>query len=953
MHYLWLDLETFCETPISYGVHRYAEDAEVMLVNWAIDDGPVLVFDRTKFGDVIPAAGSMFPAAVERALADPDVIVVMHNSGFDRVILKHQGYDIPCERIEDTAVQALSHGLPASLDKLCNIFPVPEELKKHQGGKELIQIFCKPTPKNQKVRRRTGKTDPDKWQKFIDYGGGDIHAMRWLHKQLPRWNYPAREHPLWVLDQKINDRGFLIDDQLAEGAIDAVKRVAKAKDAEIAEQTEGRLKSARQRDALLAELCIEYGVTLPDTQSSTLERRLEDPDLPEPVKELIANRLMVSASSTSKYNKALKAVSSDGRLRGGLAFSGAGRTKRWSGKLFQAQNLPRPDMEQDDIDEAVEYFRAGVGHLFLDDPMRAAWNCIRGLIIAEPGRKIVQGDLSGIESRILPWLAGEKWKLQAWRDYDEGLGPKVYVTGASRLLGIPVDEVTKDQIQSHGKVPDLACLGPHTRVLTNHGVKVITEVGLEDKLWDGVEWVKHDGLIDRGEKLTIQLDGLEITADHQIWAGRWLPASEAALSPSTLRSALATASASLPLFATSEDHKGVCVQFGSNAPAVPTLTLSKSTTLEPDEPLVVSVAVGKRNDPPLRSGSNMKLSCRTSSIADVYVAACLPASIAAIILKTRRSSTTVREASKYGRRGVKIEAFSLPIWLHLKAGISRFLNWTGSKSTKATSPAIFDLSPKRSTLSTDVASSTFSGGSLNWSNVYDIANAGPRNRFTVLTDSGTLIVHNCGYGGASGAFAQFAALYRVEMEPWEVSEAVRLWREMHPAIADWDEGLWAKLDRAARNAISNPGKVFAAGDYIHFEVWRGWMKMHLPSGGFLSYASPRIIPDERMGGTTVSFMGINNYTKKWERITTYGGKLSADATQATARELLAHNLPAIEEAGYPILLLVHDEVVTEPLDDDNYSVVGLTELLTRRPDWIDDKLPLAAGGFESYRYRKE
>jgi DNA polymerase len=664
---VWLDLETFSETPISSGTHAYAEAAEVMLVAWALDDGPVLVFDRTYDGACIPAAGPMFPPLLERALADPANTIVIHNSSFDRVVLHYQGVDLPPERIEDTAVQALSHGLPAGLDKLCNIFKVPEEVAKHQGGKELIRVFCTPQPKTSKVRRRTALTDPAKWEEFKRYAGGDIHAMRYLHKHMPRWNYPQQpEHALWCLDQRINDRGFQIDLELAEGAIASVKRITADQNREAKEMTEGRLNSTRQRDKLLAELCLEYGVYLPDLTSSTIERRLEDPDLPEPVKELLANRLMVSSASTAKFNKVVKAVGSDGRLRGALMFSGAARTKRWSGRLFQPQNLPRPDMKQDDIDEAVEAFRAGAGDIFLDEPMRAAWNCLRGLIVAKPGHKLVQADLSGIEARILPWLAGEDWKLQAFRDQDAG-GYDVYTLTAARLLGIDPSEVTKEQRQAYGKVVELAC----------------------------------------------------------------------------------------------------------------------------------------------------------------------------------------------------------------------------------------------------------------------------------------------GYGGAGGAFAQFAALYRIVMEQWEIGEAVRGWRDAHRAIADWDNGLWAKLDRAAREAIHRPGSIVQAGEHIAFEVWRGWMKMHLPSGGFLSYASPKIIADERMGGDTVSFMGVNNYTRKWERITTYGGKLSADATQSTARELLAANLPGIEEAGYPIILLVHDEAVTEPVDNDNFTVVDLCQRLARRPEWIDDKLPLAAGGFEAYRYRKD
>ncbi len=656
---LFLDSETFCERPISVGVNAYAETAEVMIASWAIDDGPVQVYDFTQ-----PNAR---PVTSLNKLVERADIVVMHNSMFDRTVLRHQGVVIPAEMVHDTMVQAMSHGLPGALGTLGVIFALPEDIAKHQGGKELIQIFCKPAPKNQLVRRRTRETDPKKWAEFLAYAGGDIHAMRYLYKKMPRWNYPTREHALWCLDQKINDRGFKVDLDLAEGAITAVKESKVEGNAAAADLTDGRVRSTQQRDALLQELLLEYGVKLPDLQGSTIERRLEDPDLPAEVKELLGNRLMMSTSSVSKYNKIVKAASADGRLRGSLRFSGAPRTKRWSGQLFQPQNLPRPDMEQEEIELAIAAFKSGAGFYILDDPMRAAWNCLRGLIIAEEGHKLVQADLSGIEARILPWLAGEDWKLQVFRDLDAGTGPDVYRATASRLLGIPVEEVTGKQRQSHGKVVELAC----------------------------------------------------------------------------------------------------------------------------------------------------------------------------------------------------------------------------------------------------------------------------------------------GYGGSKGAFAQFAALYRVEMSEAEIMAAVRGWREAHPKIADWNEGLWALLDQAARQAIAQPGKIVAAGEHIHFEVWRSWMKMHLPSGGFLSYASPKIIADERMGGDTVSFQGLNNYTRKWERLTTYGGKLSADATQSTARELIAENMQHVEDAGYPIILTVHDEVITEPLDDRNYSVTTLCELLARRPDWIDDKLPLSAGGFEAARYRKD
>lgn len=943
---LFHDLETFSEVPINCGTYAYAEGAEIMIESWAIDDGPVHVTDRT--------AGDLGPFD----LFDVDDFewVVYHGGAgptFDRVVQDACGVHIPPEKVWDTAVQARSHGLPGGLDKLCTIFKVPEALAKHGDGKKLIQLFCKPRPKNIKLRRATRASHPIEWQRFLDYAGGDIHAMRYLFGVLPRWNYPTREHKLWCLDQKINERGFKVDLDLANAAIAMIADEKVDVDARTDAATEGRIRSTTQRDKLLKELLIEHGVSLPDMTGDTIERRLEDENLPEPVKDLLRQRLLTSSTSTSKYKKIISAVSEDGRMRGSLLFCGAPRTKRWSGKIFQPQNLPRPDMDADEIDAGIELMKAGRVDQILE-PMRLGWNAIRGLIIADEGRKLVQADLSGIEARVLPWLAGEEWKLDVFRNHDLGVGPGAYEATAARLLGIPVEEVTKDQRQSHGKVVELACLGPHTRVLTNHGVKVITAVTQNDLLWDGAEWVKHEGLIDRGEKLTIRLDGIEITPDHEVWLGQWSPAWVAASCPSILQSMLATASASLPSFAQIEDQRVVCRSSGSSALAAQTLTLSTSTTFDAEQPLAVSVAVAQRSDPPLKSGSNMKLSSQTSSIADVFAAVCQPASTAATIRKTKRSSTTEGGAFSSLPSGAKTVAYSSHIWSRLRVGINRFLNSTGSTTTKDMSQETCASSPSRGTTSTDGASPNSPLGSLSLSATYDIANAGPRNRFTVLTDSGALIVHNCGYGGAAGAFAQFAALYRVDMEPHEVMEAVRGWREAHAAIADWGDGFWALLDKAARNAILQPGVEFKAGEHISFFRKGSWLVMKLPSGGFLSYAFPAIVPDPRRpGNDAISFMGINSYTRRWERIYTYGGKLSADATQATARELIAENMEHAEAEGFPIILTVHDELITEPLDDPHQSVKRLIEALTRRPKWIDDRLPLAAGGFEAMRYRKD
>ena len=355
---IFLDTETFCETPISNGTHRYAEGAEIIMWQWAVGDGPVEIRD-----------GDEDVSDLMELLADPSYEKVIQNSAFDRTVMTHAiGFTIPVEETFDTMVCAMAHSLPGSLAMLCTILGVPVDQAKDKAGKQLIQLFCKPRPKGQIIRRATKHTHPVEWGRFRNYGGNDIIAMREIYKKLPRWNYRGAELELWHLDQKINERGVLMDLDLAHAAIRASDRAQKLLGARTQKLTgyvddEGELTgqgvaSANQRDKMLEHILEAYGVGLPDLQISTLERRIDDPDLPIELRELLAVRLQASKTSVSKYKRAISGTSSDGRMRGTAAFCGAIRTGRWAGRLLQLQNLPRPSIKNKEIDLWIEALKA-------------------------------------------------------------------------------------------------------------------------------------------------------------------------------------------------------------------------------------------------------------------------------------------------------------------------------------------------------------------------------------------------------------------------------------------------------------------------------------------------------------------------------------------------------------------------------------------------------------------
>jgi DNA polymerase len=763
---LYLDLETFSETPIQNGTHVYAADAEIMLWAYAIGDDPVEVWDLT--------ATPLMPNRLADALDDEGVLLTAHNSHFDRTVMNYSGYRTDIKRWRDTMVKAMAHSLPGSLSTLCEILGIPEDQAKSKRGKELVNLFCKPRPKTSKIRRATRETHPAEWAEFVEYARLDVKAMRQIDKKLPKWNYEDFELNLWHLDQQVNQRGFMVDVDLARAAIRAVDRAQLKLSDRTQEITEydaeagTGVRSATQRDVLLKYLLEEHGVDLPDMKASTLERRMNDENLPSMLRELLAIRLQASTSSTSKYKTLIKAVSDDHRLRGTLQFCGALRTGRYAGRMFQPHNMPRPSLKNKIIEHGIEMLKADSEDLFFDNVMQLTSSAIRGCIIAPEGKKLVVADLSNIEGRILAWLAGEQWKIRAFEIYDtyrldehgaritdgkgdfERMGPDLYELAYAKSFGVNPATVDKDQRQV-GKVQELA-LGYQGGVGAFLTFAAAYNLDLEAMAEEALE--------------AIPADIVEEATGFMQW------------------------------LYTSEDKK-----------------------------------YAKR----LADGEDEKSSAEIRRVACQKI-----------------------------RFGLTEQAF-------------------------------------------------------------------------IVCDS-----------------------------------FKRMWRYAHPEIATW----WRELEDAARTAILQPGKVVQC-RRVKMIRSGAWLRIVLPSGRALCYPSPQVggecptckgtgqleiegkkqtCPacdgEQRGRSNQISYMGINQYSRKWSRLGTYGGKLAENITQAAARDVLVENFPQIEAAGYELVLTVHDEDITEAPDLPEYNAEALAGLMSTNPKWAKG-LPLAAAGFESQRYRKD
>jgi len=483
---LYFDLEVYSEVNLKQsGVYRYAPESEILLAAYALDDGPVHVVETAN-------------DELTKALLDPNVTLVAHNAQFDRVVLRHAWQmETEIERWRCTMAQALAHSLPGALGVLCQVYGLDADEAKDADGQKLIQLFCKPQPANRKLRRANKETHPDEWAQFVHYARQDVQAMRVLHGKLPKWNYKDAELALWHLDQRINDRGVAVDLDLVQAAIDAVKKEKARLSKETQDKTGGDVNSASQRDALLAHILKEYGVSLPDLRTSTLERRLEDPDLPEPVKELLRIRLEASMSSNAKYPKFQHCTNEDGRLRGTLQYCGASRTGRFAGRLVQLQNLPRGSVKGTELEHGIAALKLGCADLMFDNVSALTSSAVRGCLIAPEGKKLVVSDLSNIEGRVAAWLAGEDWKVQAFREFDAGTGPDLYKMAYAKSFGVSVDTVGPDE-RSVGKVQELA-LGYQGAVGAFKSFAAIYRIDLND-MADKVLPTLPDELLEQAQR---------------------------------------------------------------------------------------------------------------------------------------------------------------------------------------------------------------------------------------------------------------------------------------------------------------------------------------------------------------------------------------------------------------------------------------------------------------------
>ena len=521
-----IDIETYSEVNLAKcGVYKYAEspDFEILLFGYAVDGGPVQVVDL--------AQEETIPEEILEALTDDSITKWAFNANFERVCLSryltdlgrsldpfhdHHPLSQDCARFLNPAgwkcsmVWSAYMGLPLSLEGVGAVLNLDNQ--KMKEGRALIRYFCVPCKETKTKGGRTRNLPnhaPDKWNLFKSYNKRDVEVEMAIQERLQKYPVPYTVWEEYHQDQEINDRGIAIDLELAQQAV---------------------AMDAKSRESLMAALKKKTGLENPNSVLQMLgwleahglktdslgKKQVKEllKTAQEPLRSVLQLRQKLAKSSVKKYQAMEMTACQDGRARGMFQFYGANRTGRFAGRHIQLQNLPQNHLP--DLSEARELVRQGnyeALELLYDSVPDVLSQLIRTAFVPREGMKFVVSDFSAIEARVISWMAGEKWKAAAF-----AAGKDIYCSTASQMFGVPVvKHGVNGDLRQKGKIAELACIAEGQLVLTDHGLIPIEKVTTEDRIWDGENWVHHDGVVYRGEREVMRYAGLLATPDHLVY----------------------------------------------------------------------------------------------------------------------------------------------------------------------------------------------------------------------------------------------------------------------------------------------------------------------------------------------------------------------------------------------------------------------------------------------------
>lgn len=463
MQSLSIDIETYSSEDLSKtGVYKYVEapDFEILLFGFSRDNDPVETIDL--------ASGEKLPEDVLDVLTDDTVTKWAFNCSFERICIstylrlnypdRFRGYGDPEDTVHNylnpaawkcSMIWSAYLGLPLSLKDVGAVLGL--EQQKMTEGKDLIRFFCspcKPTKSNGGRTRNRPEDAPDKWSVFKSYNVRDVEVEQAIKRRLSHYLVPESVWEEYHIDQKINDRGILIDRALAKNAIRFDERSRAELTAELKDITHLENPNSVSQ---MKDWCAKNGLVTDTLGKKALAEHIRNTS--GDLNTALQLRQKLAKSSVRKYQTMMDASCADSRARGMFQFYGANRSGRWAGRLIQLQNLPQNHLP--DLDNARQLLRDGnyeAMTLLYDSIPSVLSELIRTAFIARPGYKFVVSDFSAIEARVLSWLASEKWRSEVFKNNGD-----IYCASASAMFHVPVvKHGVNGHLRQKGKIAELA-----------------------------------------------------------------------------------------------------------------------------------------------------------------------------------------------------------------------------------------------------------------------------------------------------------------------------------------------------------------------------------------------------------------------------------------------------------------------------------------------------------------
>ena len=846
MNLIALDMETYYDKAFSLSkltTEEYirSNQFEVIGVSVKVNDEDARWYSGTR--EQTKTFLSQFPWG--------DSIAIAHNAMFDMAILNWH-FDIRPAKIADTLSMARAiHGteVGGSLAALVTYYELGEK------GTEVINALGK----------RRIDFDGESLARYGDYCINDTELTYKLFAEMAP-EFPVSE--LQLIDLTIR--------MFTEPVIELDVNILKNHLGEIKRHKEELLNGVTlvDKDQLmsnpkLAETLRSLGVEPPTKISLTTGKEtyafakndegfkalLEHPD--PRAQAVVAARLGVKSTLAETRTERFIGIAGRGTLPVPLRYYAA-HTGRWGG------------------DDKINMQNLGRG-----SPLKYA-------MLAPDGYLFCDSDSSQIEARTLAWLAGQYDLVQAFEN-----GEDVYKIMAARIYNKVEADITKDE-RFVGKTTILGCISEGTLVLCDSGWKPIEQVTTSDKLWDGGEWVCHQGLVQKGLKETLSLSGLWLTPDHKVLCEtQWLEAQSVVADANILCLALGTGAANLPSRDTSPEKDKGYAHLSSNAPAG---YLSTPLTSKTSRTLKAQDAIFAQRSPARELANYIGVIAKYSQMTSI-VRGCLTGFQAVLTDAMQRLAnnflTTVGGVYLCMPRGGRIEGHFCNTLLPLQVGKTQSMTLTALTIAKVTNLITYGLQLDQKTQKTNEKLVCYRRNLM----TYDLAYAGPRNRYTVATDAGPIIVHNCGYGMGAKKFRAQLATFGVKLEEDECAHIIRVYRETYPKIPL----LWKQAGEVLRAIESGTSTPFGVEDVLVVEGKKG---VRLPNGLYLKY------PNLRWHNNGDGEREMVYDTKKFKTTIPnkiYGGKVVENVCQALARIIIGEQMLLVAKK-YKVAMTVHDAI---------------------------------------------